>query len=150
MMAETVLPPNVREFNEISGVIFARLYESFPVVRDIDAKDIAKALGHNLTDTLPSGRSFHDVLIHTIGWLTVEGFVHRVGVHAMEKVMLTTKALAAMNAIPEKLGGPRGSQLVEATKEGASEEGKRKIAGVVGELFGSAVGGVIKTLGSGS
>ena len=148
-MIEPALPPNVREFNEISGVVFARLYELFPVVRDIDANDIAKTLGHALTDKLASGRTFHEMLVHTIGWLTVEGFIHRAGIHGMDKLMLTTKALAAMNAIPEKLGWPRGSQLVEATKQGASEEGKRKIAGMVADLFGSFVGSAIKSFGSG-
>jgi hypothetical protein len=29
------LPPNIQEFNEIAGIIFAQLYASHPVPRDL-------------------------------------------------------------------------------------------------------------------
>jgi hypothetical protein len=69
-MADPILPPNIREFNEITGVIFAQLYAVFPMIDDIDADAVAKALGHSLGDKLKSGRTFGEVLAYTVGELS--------------------------------------------------------------------------------
>jgi hypothetical protein len=47
-VTDNKLPSSVREFNEITGVIFAQLYAAFPMIDDIDADAVAKALGHSL------------------------------------------------------------------------------------------------------
>jgi hypothetical protein len=66
-------PPNIQEFNLIAGLIFAQLYQAFPVVEDVDQAEIARAMGVVGTDganhILPSGRSFNEILAHTIAWL---------------------------------------------------------------------------------
>ena len=49
------LPPNIQEFNAITGVIFALLYVAHPM-KDLDAEEIASTLG--LSANMPSGRSF--------------------------------------------------------------------------------------------
>ena len=36
------LPPNIKEFNEITAVIFSKLYESFPLDRKLDPAEIAQ------------------------------------------------------------------------------------------------------------
>jgi hypothetical protein len=148
-MADLNLPPNIREFNEITGVIFAQLYAVFPVLLDIDADAVAKTPGHSLSDKLESGRTFGEILSYTAGWLALEGFTHASGAHARSRVCLTTKALAAMNAVPEKLQQPLGSQLAEAAKQGSSDAGKLKLAELVGTLLGSFTGSVTKSVGGG-
>ena len=142
-------PANIREFNEITGVIFAQLYAAFPDLVDINVDRVAEILGHSRQDKLKSGRTFAPMLSLTAGWLASEGFIHPFGDHALSRVCLTAKALAAMNVIPEKLGGSLGSQITDAAKEGTSEAGKRKLAELVGSLLGSFVGSVTKALGSG-
>lgn len=56
-MADPILPPNICELNEITGVIFAKLYAVFPMLHDIDADAVAKVLGHSLDDKMESGRT---------------------------------------------------------------------------------------------
>ena len=101
----TELPPlNIQEFNKVAGLVFAQLYKAFPILEDIDRKGIAKAMGVVGDDwtkhTLPSGRSFHEVLRWTILWLRDEGYTRAAGTLPTEHVILTTKGLAAMNAVP--------------------------------------------------
>ena len=148
-MTESKLPPNIREFNEITGVIFAQLYAVFPMIDDIDADAVARALGHSLGDKLESGRTFGEVLAYTVGWLASEDFIRSFGAHPRQRVMLTTKALAAMNAVPEKLDQSLGSQITDAAKQGASGEGKIKLAELVGTLIGSFTGSAAKSIGGG-
>jgi hypothetical protein len=148
-VTDSKLPSNIREFNEITGVIFAQLYAVFPVIQNIDADGVAKTLGHSLGDKLESGRTFGDVLAYTVGWLASEEFIRSFGAHPRERVLLTTKALAAMNAIPEKLGRPLGPQLTDAVKQGASNEGKIKLAELVGTLLGSFTGSATKSISGG-
>jgi uncharacterized protein YqgC (DUF456 family) len=47
-----------------------------------------------------------------------------------------------MNVVPPSLNQSRGSELVEATKDAASEAGRSKIA----ELVGTVIGSIIKTV----
>jgi hypothetical protein len=149
-MTETSeLPANIREFNEITGVIFAQLYAAFPDLLDIDPGTVAKALGHSVDDQLESGRSFGVALSLTAGWLSREGFTRAFGAHPRSRVCLTTKGLAAMNAVPAKLQPPIGTQLAEAAKHGSSPEGRRKIAELAGTFLGSFTGSVTKSLGGG-
>ena len=142
-------PANIREFNEITGVIFAQLYAAFPDLIDINPDTIARVLGHSPQDKLQSGRTFMAMLSLTAGWLASEGFIHPFGDHPRSRVGLTSKALAAMNAVPEKLSASFGSQITEAVKEGSSEAGKRKLAELVGSLLGSFAGSITKSFGSG-
>ena len=44
-MTEPKIPPNIREFNEVTGVIFAQLYAAFPDLIDINADAVAQTLG---------------------------------------------------------------------------------------------------------
>jgi hypothetical protein len=84
-----------------------------------------------------------------VGWLASEDFIRSFGAHPRQRVLLTTKALAAMNAVPEKLNRPLGSQITDAVKQGSSQEGKVKVAELVGTLFGSFAGSVTKSIGGG-
>jgi hypothetical protein len=77
-------------------------------------------------------------------------YTHSYASHARERAVLTDKALWAMNAVPERLSQRLGSQLIDAAKQGSSDEGKRKLSGIIGEFFGSALGATIKSLGGGA
>ena len=65
---------------------------------------------------LPSGRSFDEVLAYTIGWLSAEGYIKAYVAHASENVMLTTKALSTMNAVPSGLNESLGTELRKAVR----------------------------------
>jgi hypothetical protein len=143
------LPPNVKEFNEITAVIFAQLYPSFPVELKLDPVEVAKVLGVTETAKLPSSRAFNEVFEHTLMRLIREGFVDSYGSYPREKCVLTTKAMSVMNVIPPNLKKPMGSELGDATQDGSSPAGKSKMAELIGEFFGSFTGSMWKSLGNG-
>ena len=140
-------PPNIKEFNEITAVIFSQLYGAFPVERDLDPAGIARVLGASTSTDLPSGRSFNTVFIHTLGLLIREGFVHSYGHLHRERCVLATKAMAVMNGVPPQLKRPFAAELTEATKNGSSDANKRKMVELMGNFFGSFTGSVLKTMG---
>jgi hypothetical protein len=146
-MAET--PPNINEFNQIAALVFAQLYREFPVVVDIDRESIAKVLGVSEGNwgnhMLPSGRSFNDVLSGTIGWLKAEDYTLAAGPHPASRVVLTTKGLQAMNAVPFPLTETVGMELRKATERASGAVNYSSI----GDLIGGVIGGFTKSIGSG-
>jgi hypothetical protein len=114
-------PPNIAEFNTIVGLIFAQLYEAFPVLVDlIDRNSIAKAMGVMgdwSAHKLPSGRTFNEMLAYTIAWLSAQNYALASGSHPAERVTLTDKGLAALNRMPKGLATTVGSELVKAKSE---------------------------------
>jgi hypothetical protein len=146
----SIVPLNIHEFNAITGLIFAQLYKAFPGVEDIDRVGIAKAIGVLGDDwsnyKLPSGRSFSDVLGFTIGWLAAEEYIRSFGAHPSQNVMLTTKGLAAMNAVPSELTEPLGTELRKAVEEGSKST---LDLSRVGDLIGGFFGGLTKSIGGG-
>src|SRR5436190_17767991 len=103
-MTGSELPPNMRDFNEITAVIFARLFNAFPIPGNLQADKIAVELG--LADDqqqMPSGWLFKEIFASTLDWLIREGFVRSSGVHQVDGVVLTTKGMAALNIVPPSL-----------------------------------------------
>jgi hypothetical protein len=143
------LPSNVKEFNEITAVIFAQLYPSFPLELRLDPAEVAKVLGITETAKLPSGRAFNEVFEHTLVRLIREGFVDSYGAYPREKCVLTTKAMSVMNVIPPNLKKPMGSELGDATRDGSSPDNQNKMAELIGRFFGSFTGSIWKSLGNG-
>jgi hypothetical protein len=142
-------PPNIHEFNIIVGLIFAQLYKAFPAVEDIDKAGIAKAMGvagdwswHKL----PSGRSFNEMLSYTIGWLNAEDFIKAYGGHPAANVLLTTKGLTAMNAVPSGLKDSLGTELRKAVEQSSTSNYNFSN---IGDLIGGIFGGFTKSIGSG-
>ena len=133
-------PPKVQEFNTIAGLIFAQLYQTFPIVEDIDRQGIARAIGVPGNDwskhPLPSGRTLGDMLAYTIAWLNAEGYIRAAGAHPAERVTLTAKGLTAMNAIPSGLQEPLGTELRKAVDQTPSPN-LSGIGDLIGGFFGS-------------
>ena len=135
---------NVSEFNSIAGHVFAQLYGSFPVpIGRLNDLSIAKAMEVS-SGVLPSGRRFDEVLRHSVGWLSDEGYIRSGGLSPYDRLTLTQKGLAALNAVPEGLSATVGSSLVTATSgTGQSMSG-------IGDLIGGLIGGFTKSMsGSG-
>jgi hypothetical protein len=143
------VPLNIQEFNTITGLIFAQLYKAFPANEDIDKVGIAKAMGVVGNDwgqyKLPSGRSFNEVFGATITWLNIEEYIRSFGTHPSERVLLTTKGLAAMSSVPSGLKEALGIELRKAVEQ----QGSNFDVSRIGDLIGSIFGGFTKTIGSG-
>src|SRR5262249_1823738 len=132
-MTISELPPNMQEFNEITAVIFSKLFDAFPVARKINPDEVAALLGlADLRQQMPSGRLFKEVFASTMDWLIREDFIRTIGTLPSDGLVLQTKGVAALNAIPPSLGRPLGSELADATNQASTEAGKRNIARLIG------------------
>ena len=141
-------PANIDDFNKIAALVFAQLYREFPVPVDINREVIAKAMDVPEKDwgnfVLPSGRSFAAMLNTTIGWLKADEYTIASGHHPSMKVVLTTKGLRAMNAVPSPLKETVGTELRKATETNSGAFDVSKI----GDLIGGTIGGLWKSVGS--
>jgi hypothetical protein len=139
-------PANIAEFNTIVGLVFAQLYERFPIaIESLDRDKIASAMnvppGEWSTYLLPSGRPFTEVLGHSLTWLSDEGYLRSRGSTTYQLVALTQKGLATMNAVPQGLSASVGTSLVMAA--GGSGQNWSGI----GDLVGGVIGGFTKSMG---
>jgi hypothetical protein len=118
------------------------------MVEDIDQAGIARAMEVVGTDwanhILPSGRSFNEILVHTISWLKNHGYIIAGGGCPWSRVALTEKGLSAMNAVPSQLKESVGAELKKAVDKGSTID-----LSAIGDLIGGMFGGFTKSLGSG-
>jgi hypothetical protein len=142
MTKDSTKPPaNIGEFNTITGLVFAQLYDNFPVpVEHLERGKIASVMGVSSGETsvLPSGRPFNEVLGHSLNWLSQEGYVRSAGITPYERVTLTQKGLTALNAVPQGLSATIGSSLSTTVSMG-------NMAGI-GDLVGGIIGGITKSM----
>lgn len=150
-------PKRIDHFNTMVGLIFAQLYDNFPLPIYLDEAAIADAMDVPKQEVdvgmlrkqynfgqLSSGDNFYPVLSGARIWLRDEGFIRARGELASIDLVLTSKALTVMNATPIGLSSSEslGSQLSSAAK------GADKSAGnaAIGDLVGQVIGGVTKGL----
>jgi hypothetical protein len=142
--SSTSPPANISEFNTITGLVFTQLYGQFPVAVDLDRAAIESAMStaflSGSTGVLQSGRPFTEVFAHSLTWLSNEGYVRSAGPLAYEKVTLTTKGLAVLNAVPQGLSTTIGSTLATTASAGNWSG--------VGDLIGGVLGGFTKSVTS--
>ncbi|HML07945.1 MAG TPA: hypothetical protein VK430_07445 [Xanthobacteraceae bacterium] len=86
---------------------------------------------------LPSGQTFGTVLAYTQSWLVDQGYVSATGAHPAERVTLSEKGLAAMNAVPSGLKQSIGMELIQVAADTISPGAANKIAELVGTFLGS-------------
>lgn len=147
---------NLEYFNTMVGLIFEQIYSEFPIPIDIDERAIAEAMGIGVIDStpanvpvdgirtinfdmLPNGVPFRKVLYPTLKWLQSEGFITSAGSQASHNVVLTAKALLAMNASPDVLGPSLGQKLTGVVKGAGTEGGRAVIAETVGQIMGAVM-----------
>jgi len=117
---------NIDKFDDLIGEIFTQLYESFPEPAFLTAAkfvgtDNIYEMNDNIGMELPSKET--NFFMSTIQWLANEDYI-RLGDKGDTyfcNVVLTGKALAALNAKPNSLLPSLGSQLVQATKKGTKD-----------------------------
>lgn len=134
---------NIERFDRLTGVIFAKLYSAFPIRIDLDLVDLMSAsleeLGEN--EFLEEVGSEPDFVSATMDWLEEAGYIVKVdstldgGKYL--RCTLTHKALEALKAVPEGLGGPTlGSKIADASKSGAL----KVLGDLASQTLGVAVG----------
>lgn len=126
---------NMERFDQLTGAVFARLYEAFPEPVALDALPF-------LRDIVPEGQDFEteneqafnapEFFGYTVRWLTetgylthAEGYVDRP--FTFENCVLTAKGLEALKATPISIANGKsiGQSLQDAAKNGALEPIKK-------------------------
>jgi len=126
---------NIERFNEITGQVFACLYESFPLpmvlrpkllgIEEHEGGEYSPEVGEVLG---VEPQSAEEVLFkHSVTWLIQAGYIAAkkpdYDSHFFAEARLTARGLEVLNAIPENLTKrePLGEQLAAASKSGAKE-----------------------------
>lgn len=118
---------NIERFDELTGRIFAVLYQSFPVPQDFIFPEYLSDL---YPDFDPESDSFDEMLEFfsaTINWLSEAGYVSFQSMTMDGSVFragLTAKGLEVLKATPANLQGKKsiGEGLTEAVKGGFLEQ----------------------------
>ncbi|PSO29818.1 hypothetical protein C7G41_24040 [Bradyrhizobium sp. MOS002] len=140
----------MREFSTIAGLILDQLLEHHPIRVNISDYPVMLIMGvTDPTDKLESGRMFKEMFGATLQWLNEEEFVHGGGLSPRERLRLTTKALAVLNAVPPNLGGRSIGDSIAEAKNADAPEARNRIATFFGDFIGSAAGSFPKSAGSG-
>ncbi|UQY32656.1 hypothetical protein K8U54_12970 [Pseudomonas fulva] len=133
---------NIEKFDNLTGKIFADLYQSFPVVRQMAPVDYFQTFSELSGDDLKPNRAYKEALeffVHTVDWLKGAGYldVKMTLVDGTVRAVLTAKGLETLKQVPNSLGGETiGDQLAQAAKNGLLDK--------VRELVGTALGKGIK------
>jgi hypothetical protein len=140
---------NISEFNTIAGLILTELLVSHPIRKDIEPDTIMAAMGvsHPMLE-LKSGHMFKEMFSATLAWLVQEDFIHSSGTSPRQRAVLTTKALAALNAVPSAIGGRTiGESLGDLKQIEKTEDRRGMIASLFGDFIGAAAASYTKSMG---
>lgn len=117
---------NVDRFDQLTGKIFAVLYESFPMPMDLYYFDYTKVIAPDPPESPEGERQIvegEEFFSASVAWLASSGYLTKGSQSLNSKeingCVLTAKALAVLKAIPDSLSGESiGTQLQAAAKGG--------------------------------
>lgn len=140
-------------FDRCAAIVFAKLYEAFPLRIDIDSTDIPMELFDDTDSTWQVTHKF-DVYESTIRWLRDAGYVWASDVDGRKTrdVVLTPKGLEILK-LPSSLSTKKesvGQLLTDVVKRGAKDAAQKAVSSaltvgfklMVGEIAGGAGNGV--------
>lgn len=118
--------PNMDKFNELTGQLFAALYVSFPLPRDLSLQTFSafalKGDGQPPVKVCDQDTAF---FIATAQWLIGSGFIKAEGFSPTQVsgAVLTLKGLEVLKAVPHFLthGHSLRERLAETMREGGKE-----------------------------
>lgn len=107
---------NIDLFDRITGLIFSKLYQSFPVTETLNVMSFTEALPDEVERP---GEFFSD----TLKWLITSGYLmgepDAKHPYTFHKCTLTAKGLEVLKAVPDSITGKTlGAQLQDAAKKG--------------------------------
>jgi hypothetical protein len=125
----------MERFDQLTGAVFARLYEAFPEPVALDAfpflKDIAPD-GQNPEQQNEQAFNAPEFFSYTVRWLAETGYLTHAKQYlgrpsTYEECVLTAKGLEALKATPKSIAGGKsiGQSLQDAAKKGALDSIKK-------------------------
>ncbi|MGF1619475.1 MAG: hypothetical protein ACFCUR_02535 [Rhodomicrobiaceae bacterium] len=147
---------NIERFNLYTAYLFGKLYEEFPVHREIVPVDIVDTLKLPPPEKLAKNHDARSTdanfVAHTVMWLVDTGYIILRSSGANRKrYVLAPKAFEALSATlsalegkkaeeDEKSVGERLSEIAaDAGKEAAKEGWRKTISEMVGQVIGHAM-----------
>lgn len=123
---------NIDNFDEVVGIVFARLYANFPVPDEFSSGDIVNLMkrpeGDGVDDFEDGFAILTDVIPATVSWLEEEGFIRfknnsTLAEKSWREVRLTSKALSALKSTPGSIEPEVtiGERISAAAREGGGE-----------------------------
>ncbi|WP_339548588.1 hypothetical protein [Pseudomonas kermanshahensis] len=120
------MPSNMERFDQLTGAIFARLYETFPEPVKLDDRPFLDLIAPDGQDLeVQSSQAFYapEFFVHTVRWLAQTGYLtytaNQRDEYLIQDCVLTAKGLEVLKATPDSLGGKTlGSQLQDAAEAG--------------------------------
>jgi len=137
---------NIERFDQLTGIVFSRLYDKFPVTVDLNVMDFGDILEPGeLIEPLEiyTGSEQLEFFTGTIDWLIEAGYIvsrqKSAYAYTYEECTLTAKALEILKATPVSLGGETlGGTLAAAVKDGAKSKLKELASEVLSKGYGMA------------
>ncbi len=117
-------PSNIQRFDELTGQILGRLYESFPLPSPMLAAafigpDNAPMPGCPFGCKFPQADFFEATML----WLLASGYLSATQDNPscnFRRCVLTPKGLEVLRLVPESLQAPLGAQLADAARSQAA------------------------------
>jgi hypothetical protein len=153
---ESFVENSIQKFDRIVALIFADLYEKFPVRSHVsvyklfDCKESGyydSGIWHEPEDLTKSDQEFY---YHTVNWLISTGYIiGTIEHHNSSSITLSMKGLQLLKSVPDSLENSKslGEQLLSVISSGAKDSAAQLVSQAlsydnlitqVGNLFSSA------------
>jgi hypothetical protein len=128
---------NIEKFDDITGKIFAELYQSFPLPQTLMAEAIVEtALYFDEEHQMDVPTEDAEFFIATANWLMQAGYLtcEPYPYMRIDNAVLTAKGLEVLKAVPDSVNSKTsiGEELTNTAKEG----GKEVARGLVSQALG--------------
>ena len=147
---------NIERFNLYTAYLFGKLYEEFPVHREVEPADVVATLKfpppEKLAPKHDAASTEANFVAHTLRWLVDTGYlILKESGNNKKRYVLAPKALEALSATLSALEGKKAKEdeksvgevlseaAADAGKELAKETQKQVISQVVGQVIGHAM-----------
>lgn len=132
-MKETSIS-NIETFNRSVGLLFGKLYETFPKRVQLGFNDLAI----EMFDDDDNGNEVYfeklAIFSETVSWLEQAGYIwaDKIDNYDAYGIVLSPKGLEVMKVVPGTLSGKSiGEELSKIVKSGAKETAKTVVSGLV-------------------
>ncbi len=128
---------NIEMFDEITGKIFATLYQSFPMPKYLGVADFVEIpMEYSERQGMDVPTSEAEFFTATAQWLINAGYITGEPYPSMyvSDAILTAKGLEVLKAIPDSVSAKASIGELLATT--AKQEGKEVFRGLVGQALG--------------
>ncbi len=135
---------NIDKFDEVTGMLFAKLFSTFPEPVDIRLEDYVPEEDEQEVISEDSAQWIVDqnrreFVEHTINWIVDSGFITSYNFNREQGifsgVILTAKGLECLKMTPDSLQASAGTELAAAARTGSIE----LLKSIVNQVLGAGI-----------